>query len=155
MKRAWTISLAGAAWLALAGAALAQAGREDRAPQDPAAKLHAYVQVWSRDGGVTPATMREFYAPRVIYYGKAMSREQALRDKLNYIRAWPARTYSIQPGSATTRCTPQGLCEARAVLLWDRTSRAGRRTSGASRLTLVFSQAEGGRIVRESAVTLR
>jgi hypothetical protein len=139
---------------ALTGAALAQEQRP-AGQQDAARKLDLYVQVWAQDAGVNASSVREFYAPRVVYYGKSMSREQVLRDKLNYIAAWPVRDYTIRPGSAATRCTAQGLCEARAILAWDRTSRAGKRSSGASRLTLVFSQREGGKIVRESATPLR
>ncbi len=124
---------------------------------DPAVveqRLRDYVRVWEADERVGPNAMNAYYADRVIYYGKAMSRREVLADKLRFIRAYPERSYDIAPDTLRTRCTP-ARCEARAVLLWKRTNARGRTEQGASALTLVFSAANQGRIVRESATTLR
>lgn len=124
---------------------------------DPAVveqRLRDYVRVWEADERVGPNAMNAYYADRVIYYGKAMSRREVLADKLRFIRAYPERSYDIAPDTLRTRCTP-ARCEARAVLLWKRTNARGRTEQGASALTLVFSAANQGRIVRELATTLR
>ncbi|MBX9759630.1 MAG: hypothetical protein K2Y29_12725 [Beijerinckiaceae bacterium] len=137
------------------GAALAQ-GRDPGA-LDPAGverRMRDYVQVWEADARVGPSAMAAYYADRVIYYGKPMTRRQVLADKLRFIRAYPERRYDIAPGSLRTHCE-RGRCEARAVLLWSRASASGRRQQGASALTLVFAASENGRIVRESATNLR
>lgn len=117
-------------------------------------RMRDYVRVWEADERVGPRAMGAYYADRVIYYGKPMTRREVLADKLRFIRAWPERTYDIAPGSLRTRCNPAS-CEARAVLLWSRTSASGRREQGASALTLVFDARARGRIVRESATNLR
>ncbi len=137
---------------ALGPAAAQGAGASDEASAER--RLRDYVHVWEQDELVAPRAMRTYYADSLIYYGKRMTREQALADKRRFIRAWPQRSYDIAPGSLRTRCGG-GVCEARAVLVWRRTGAGGRTQSGASALTLVFSQAAGGRIVRESATTLR
>jgi hypothetical protein len=143
-------------FVALAPALAAAQGQSpegfDRAAVEQ--RMRDYVRVWEADERVGPAAMRTYYADRVIYYGKPMSRREVLADKLRFIRAYPERSYDIAPGTLRTRCGPDH-CEARAILLWRRASARGRTESGASALTLVFSAAERGRIVRESARTLR
>lgn len=124
------------------------------APPNPAQRLDRYVRLWERDENVNPETLREYYSDRVVYYGKPMSRDAVYRDKLRFIRTYPYRTYSIVPGSFRSRCGG-GVCRVEAVLSWSRETRGGRRTNGASRLTLVFTNDAGGKILRESAVTLR
>jgi len=121
---------------------------------DAERRLQEYVRVWEDDSLVGPRAMSAYYADRVVYYGKRMSREEVLADKRRFIRAYPQRAYAIAPGSLVTRCEG-AQCVARATLLWRRVSARGRESAGASRLTLVFSQNEQGRIVRESAVNLR
>jgi len=131
-----------------------QARQASPDPADAERRLQDYVRVWEDDSLVGPRAMRAYYADHVVYYGKRMSREQVLADKRRFIRAFPQRAYAIAPGSLITRC--DGVqCVARATLLWRRVSRRGQESSGASRLTLVFSQREEGRIVRESAFNLR
>jgi len=117
-------------------------------------RLRDYVRVWESDERVGPAAMQAYYADQVIYYGKSMSRRGVLADKIRFIRTYPSRSYDIAPGSVRTQCRG-GECRARAILEWRRSTRAGATQSGASELTLVFSAAAGGRIVRESARTLR
>jgi hypothetical protein len=121
---------------------------------DAERRLQEYVRVWEDDSLVGPRAMHAYYADRVVYYGKRMSREEVLADKRRFIRAYPQRAYAIAPGSLVTRCEG-AQCVARATLLWRRVSARGRESAGASRLTLVFSQRAQGRIVRESAVDLR
>lgn len=125
------------------------------AAMSPGERLDRYVSIWQSNDRVTRDTVREFYADRVIYYGKRMTRDEVYRDKLRFIRAWPIRTYDIAPGSFRSRCDRSGVCRARAVLRWTRAKPDGRSKSGASRLTLVFAKSEGGRIIRESATNIR
>ena len=131
---------------------LAAQGALDRGEAEQ--KLRAYVRVWEADERVGPRAMREYYADRVIYYGKRMSRSEVLADKQRFIQTYPRRRYDIAPDTLRTECEA-GRCVARAVLLWRRARADGASQSGASMLTLVFSAAAGGRIVQESARTLR
>ncbi|GAC1338580.1 MAG: hypothetical protein NVSMB26_26170 [Beijerinckiaceae bacterium] len=120
------------------------------------ARLANYVAVWSTNAGINPTSMAKFYADRVIYYGKPMSRDQVFRDKLNYIATWSERHYRIVPGTVATDCDQgRSLCRVAGLMQWDRRSVAGQRSVGAARLTLVLSKQSGARIVRESASILR
>ena len=115
-------------------------------------RLEAYVDTWSANKAINAANMSHYYADRVIYYGKPMSRQQVLRDKLNYIAVWPERHYQIVPGTVSAVCDRQHTaCRVSGVMAWDRRSRVGHRSVGSARLTLTLSRASGGRIVRKSA----
>jgi hypothetical protein len=146
----------------LSGAALplpAQA-QLDSVPQrtrDWAQKqVENFVDVWSRDDGVTMASVERLYAPRVIYYGKNMSRAAILADKRAYIARWPQRRYEIVPGSVDVACTKgNAQCRATALMRWTRADRAGREVRGSSRMAFLVSRDSGGKIIRESAVNGR
>lgn len=119
-------------------------------------QVQAYVDVWSTDAGVTAEAVERFYAPRAVYYGKSMSRAQILADKRRYVRAWPERRYAMVPGTVRVRCdAPREICRATGTMEWSRRSAAGRRVAGASRMSFTLTRSSGGKIVRESAVTLR
>src|SRR5438128_1494336 len=104
-------------------------------------QIENFVDVWSRDGGVTMDSVARLYAPRVIYYGKNMSRAAILADKRAYIAHWPRRRYEIAPGSVDVSCTQgNAMCRATAVMNWTRADRAGRVVRGASRMTFLVSR---------------
>lgn len=129
------------------------AGRVSAAPANGSEVLQAFLTLWSRDSGVTAASVDRLYAPTVIYYGKHLSRADILADKQRFARHWPTRSYQDVPGSVTTHCEPDGLrCSLRAVIDWRRATRDGVETTGRAQLRLEFLPIEGNRkIVRESA----
>jgi hypothetical protein len=155
------LSIAIAILSAASSAALAQ----DAYPQDAYAplsasaaqrRLQAYVTTWSTDQQINASTVAHYYADRVIYYGKPMSRPDVLRDKLRYISVWPERHYGIAPGTVSATCDrAKTLCRVSGIMQWDRRSGSGQRSVGSARLSLVLSKASGGKIVRESAVIYR
>ena len=115
-------------------------------------RLESYVTTWSANEDVNRSSVDHYYADRVIYYGKPMSRQQILRDKLNYIAVWPERHYRIVPGTVSAACDPHHtICRVSGIMAWDRRSRTGRISVGSARLTLLLSRESGGRIAREFA----
>lgn len=135
------------------GAAFAQAPSEF-GPRDAEHRMQQYVQTWEGNEATFAQAVETYYADRVIYYGKSMTRSQVLADKLRFVKSYPQRTYSIAAGTLRTNCKT-GICEARAKLNWSRANASRQLESGVSDLRLVLSAADGGRIVRESARTLR
>lgn len=115
--------------------------------------VQGYLSMWSTDAGINEASVSRFYAPRVIYYGKAFSRAQVLEDKRAYIREWPERTYRESPGSLRGACNAdRSLCEVSFQMTWRRTSRAHVVSIGRARVSFDFVPVEGRRkIARESA----
>jgi hypothetical protein len=141
--------------LAFAASCSGAFSQESYSPLGAAAaqrRLEAYVGTWSADRGINAGNVAHYYAPRVIYYGKPMTRGQVLRDKLNYIAVWPERHYRIVPGTVSASCDrSQTACRVSGVMAWNRRSRTGQVSVGSTRLTLILSRESGGRIVRESA----
>lgn len=135
------------------GAALAQPSAEF-GPPDVERRMQEYVRTWEGSKEAFALAINTYYAERVNYYGKFLTRAQVLADKLRFLKAYPQRTYDIASGTLRTNCNG-GICQARAELHWSRTSSSGRRESGASDLRLILSARDGGKITRESARTLR
>lgn len=124
----------------------------DLSPQRAAQLLEEYVRTWEDDARVNAATVARFYAPRVNYYGKRLSRQQVLADKLRYVRAYPRRSYAIAPGTARFDCAAdRSACVVTGRLVVGLTDARGRESRRATRLRLVMSGAGGGQIVEERA----
>jgi hypothetical protein len=146
------VLLASVAFAASCSGAFSQAAYSPLTIEAAQRRLEAYVDTWSANRGINAANVGHYYADRVIYYGKPMSRQAVLRDKLNYIAVWPERHYRIVPGTVSAACNPQQTaCRVSGLMAWDRRSISGRESIGRARLTLVLSRESGGRIVRESA----
>ena len=126
---------------------------------DPGSKAEAeravqgYLAMWSNNQAINEASVARFYAPRVIYYGKAFSRAQVLADKATYVRHWPMRIYKEVPGSFSAHCNAdRSLCKVTADMTWRRVSTRNAVSVGRARLSFDFIPVEGGRkIARESA----
>ena len=136
-----------AASLCLLGAVGAAAAAE------PDATLNRYFAIWADNGQITPATVASLYAGRVSYYGHSMTAAEVYRDKLNFIRRWPARRYAVVPGSVAKGCEPSGrTCRIEAVLSWAKQDpRTGAGSKGANTIRLTLVREDGAlKIARES-----
>lgn len=152
MPRFPTLVLAILSFAALASGARAQ-GLDGGSKAEAERALQGYLALWSSEADVSPAAVSRFYAPRVVYYGKAFTRAQVLADKLAYAKQWPVRHYREVPGSFTARCNAdRSLCKVSADMTWRRVSRANAVSTGRARLVFDFVAVDGGRkIAREGA----
>ena len=119
------------------------------------AMVNSYFSIWDQDRNVTLENVRHLYASHLIYYGHPMTPESLLRDKLDFIRRWPVRSYTVEPGSASRNCdADENRCVLTVTLDWRTSGPSGTR-AGRSRLKLALARENGAlKIVRESAVTL-
>ena len=136
-----------------AAAAMADSG-DGGTKADAERAVQAYLAIWSRNVDVTKKSVERFYAPRVLYYGKAFMREQVLVDKQSYIRHWPVRAYREVPGSFQAICNAgRSLCKIRVIMAWRRSDARGHVASGRAQMSFDFVPADGARkIAREAAV---
>ncbi|HEY8579039.1 MAG TPA: hypothetical protein VIL72_04080 [Beijerinckiaceae bacterium] len=138
--------------LVLCSAAHAQAPQAPLTPARAERLLEEYVSLWSDDARVNAASVAQFYAPVVVYYGKRMDRRAVLADKLRYIRQYPERDYSIVPGSTRVRCEQgRSSCIVSGRMLIRLVDRRGRVTRRSASLRLEMIGAGGGQIEREQA----
>src|SRR3978361_52417 len=98
--------------------------------------LDTYFGIWPNNSRITEETVRALYASTVIYYGRRMSQAEVYRDKLNFVRHWPARAYSIAPGTGRRDGSRDGRpCTLSAILRWQARDASGSATrQGASRI---------------------
>jgi clan AA aspartic protease (TIGR02281 family) len=107
-----------------------------------------FFAVWSNPNDPDGSSMRRFYAASVNFYGKQMSLEQLMQEKLRFARRWPTRSYTVEPDTLRISCSSQSpVCTVAGVLDWNAAGPGEARTStGTARFSLSY---EGGRIVAE------
>lgn len=108
---------------------LLQPGSRDNQPQSPSppaasqfsdtastfnAQAVQFAYDFMKRGGAPANQMAQFvtsnYADNVLYFTKGyVDRNTIIRDKTNYIRKWPARSYTVLPG-VNARCSSAGDC---------------------------------------------
>jgi len=123
-----------------AAPALLEASAEDT--------VRHYFEAWSNPSDPDGQAVRQFYGGSVDYYGKQLSLQEVMGEKLRFARRWPSRSYAIRPNSLQTTCS-QGTraCRVAGMVDWKAGSDArSRYSSGAASFTLVLS---GGLIVSE------
>jgi hypothetical protein len=79
-------------------------------------------------GSVSVEQMSQYvarnYADHVLYFDQGyLGRADIIKDKSNYIRAWPTRSYTIVPGIRAT-CTKNKDCTVDGKITYDVRERA-------------------------------
>jgi hypothetical protein len=118
--------------------------------------MNAY---WANVGGSSDQVLPylgSIYAPVVDYYGKPVTRESILKDKLSFIRRWPIRQTWLPPGEASPRISCNDAtaeCEITGVRDFDAVNaERGARSVGAVRYSYTVRFADGSpQIVAEDS----
>jgi hypothetical protein len=118
--------------------------------------MNAY---WANVGGSSDQVLpylSSIYAPVVDYYGKPVTRESILKEKMNFIRRWPIRQTWLPPGEASPRISCDNAtaeCEITGVRDFDAASaERGARSVGAVRYSYTVHFAGGSpQIVAEDS----
>lgn len=118
--------------------------------------MNAY---WANVGGTSDQVLpylSSIYAPVVDYYGKPMTRESILKDKLSFMRRWPMRQTWLPPGEASPRISCDNTsaeCEITGVRDFDAVNaERGARSVGAVRYSYTVRFVDGSpQIVAENS----
>jgi hypothetical protein len=102
------------------------------------------------------AFLEEIYPPTLTYYGKVVSKEEALRDKTNFMKRYPERAYSIRPGTMTASCeASENRCTVTGMVDWQTRSPTRNATSsGSARFDLTFTADDKPIVLSESSEVL-
>ena len=120
-----------------------RAGQGVLASREEAARdlVSDYLDLWSAPNPLTLAASAEFYAPHVIFHGRAMNVRTLLEEKRRFVQRWPERRYRPRRETMGVACGPGGeTCTVRSV--FDFTAvhpERGRRSQGVATLELVVS----------------
>lgn len=111
---------------------------------------HFVVTFYLSGKSMSPAEIEQLYAPRVRYFdGTELTRKAVIRDKLDYFKRWPDRTFSLVPDTMEVFRDESDLVDV--TFQYEFVVRSPKRTSrgrGHAKLTLDFTD-PAGRIVRE------
>jgi clan AA aspartic protease (TIGR02281 family) len=108
--------------------------------------VRRFFAAWSDPSDRDGETMRRFYAPVVNFYGKQISRDEIMQEKLRFARRWPTRSYIPEPDSLQVSCSASApVCTVVGTVDWS-ASGGSRSSSGSARFSLSY---QGGRIVEE------
>jgi hypothetical protein len=101
-----------------------------RSAESPDALMDEFFANWDNNARVTAQSVAAVYAPEVVYYGRRLTRDGVLRDKLAFVRRWPARSYRVVPGSVRKSCDAgQSRCRIDLVLAYEAVSEARQASS--------------------------
>jgi len=137
-----------------------QAGPASSLEQRSAQFAGSYLQVWSSSSRAAITQVPQFYAPRVLFYGRVLDRRGLMREKARFVQRWPVRHYAHRPGTMRVNCEAYAAkCMVRSVVDWRAESPARRAASqGSSRFEqgLDFSASnpvvfrEGGSVISQT-----
>jgi hypothetical protein len=108
--------------------------------------VRQFFAAWSDPSDPDGEAMSRFYAPLVNFYGKQVSRDEIMQEKLRFARRWPTRSYIPEPDSLQVSCSASApVCTVVGTVDWS-ASGGSRSSSGSARFSLSY---QGGRIVEE------
>jgi len=116
-----------------------------------------YLNSWSAPNPVTLETTSDFYAPRVLFYGRPMDVRALIREKRRFVQRWPERQYRPHEDTMRVACDPErDVCTVQSVFDFTAANPERRRISqGIAALQLVVSfEGERPLIVAESSTML-
>lgn len=127
-------------------------------PPDPEAaaieaRLSGFVTNFYLSGqNAPPELLRGIYAPRVAYFGKPVSVNDVIKDKLSYYSRWPVRAFTLKPGTLAIRPLRTGGKVYELTFEYEfKVSAAGSSRAGTGYARLQVDLADGhGKIVKES-----
>lgn len=99
--------------------------------------------------------LSRLYPDRLMYFGHLTTKSAVLEDKANFFARWPQRVYTIEPGSTTVGCRPDGSCLVSGRVNWRAYSPRLKKTSvGTAQFALVFMGDDAGQLIAESSEVL-
>jgi hypothetical protein len=106
---------------------------ENALAQRSADLTRGYLHTWSTNARAALADVPRLYAPRVNFYGRVLDHRAILREKARFVRRWPARRYSLRPGTIRVACDgPSQRCVVRSVIDWQAENSARKASSRGS-----------------------
>ncbi len=89
-----------------------------------------YYYSSSSQGEAAGASLSNFFASNVTFYGKPMSGAAVMREKSNYNKRWNQRSFSLRDDSLSVVCNSSGgVCRATGQVLFDVASTSPQRNA--------------------------
>ena len=115
----------------------------------------SYLREWSTDRRAALARVDEGYAPRVMFYGRVLTRGQLYREKYRALQRWPVRHYVLRPETVQVACkAATASCLVRGIMDW-RVGRRDRLAQGSSTFLQGYDLSARPQIVSENGRVLK
>jgi hypothetical protein len=82
-------------------------------------EVDGFMSATNRANDVSLSYLNRKYRDQVQYFGKLVTKQSVLNEKEAFFEKWPARNYSIRPGSVSVLCKSSSECAAEGVLDWE------------------------------------
>jgi hypothetical protein len=105
-------------------------------------ELEEFVDAINRSNDASLSYFRGKYHDQVWYFGKLISKQSVLNERQAFLEKWPARNYSVQPGSIAVSCKTSSECMAEGILNWQ-ISGPLLKTKGRATLLLIWVLDDG------------
>ncbi|MCK1597141.1 hypothetical protein [Bradyrhizobium sp. 164] len=132
------------------GSALAPSQADpSHSPSSLRAKVSEFVRllftVWSGPNDKVAAVLPRLYSVHVLFYGRDLSDNEVVADKMKSINRWPQRLYKMREGSLTVECNEAvGSCKASGIVDWMvRSPARNAQGSGSSSFEYTFEMRDG------------
>ncbi|MCK1758887.1 hypothetical protein IVA78_27865 [Bradyrhizobium sp. 137] len=118
-------------------------------PSSLRAKVSEFVRllftVWSGPNDKVAAVLPRLYGAHVLFYGRDLSDNEVVADKMKSINRWPQRLYKMREGSLTVECNEAvGSCKASGIVDWMvRSPARNAQGSGSSSFEYTFEMRDG------------
>lgn len=143
-------------------------GAPQHSPSSLRAKVGEFVSllfaVWSGPNDKVAAILPRLYGAHVLFYGRNLSDDEVLADKMKSINRWPQRLYKMREGSLVVECNEAvGACKASGIVDWVvRSPARNAQGGGASSFEYTFEMrdgplritAEGGSVISRLPTTV-
>lgn len=96
------------------------------APVETTEEAKAFAVEYFRQSSGAPddalAWLSQHYADAVNFFGTQAQRGAILKQKADYLRRWPIRLYSVEPGSVAAQCDQNSFCRVSGIIDWSTSS---------------------------------
>ena len=99
-----------------------------------------YYMAWSMKDADAIHFLDSIYPDTINFYGKAVSKQAVLSEKIAFAQRWPTRAYSIKPGTARVTCG--SVCTITGIAEWFTSSQVrNKQSSGSAEFELTWNPA--------------
>jgi hypothetical protein len=116
--------------------------------------VRTLVDKQSRSANEALANAQSAYAEQLSYFGKKMHRSEVLKDKEQYFKRWPSRSYALREDSVSVWCAGN-VCQVTGLYDWFVSSLTrGKRAGGTASFRYVLNIGDQITVVEEDGKVL-
>lgn len=73
---------------------------------------------WSQPNQQALTELRSVYPPSLWYYGRILSVDEVMKEKIAFAKRWENRDYKVSPGTVRANCNGSDFCTIIGIIQW-------------------------------------